>query len=94
MSNNINNDNWIEAVKQKAASSTRQVPEGAWEAIAQSLQQQNVATTSPKRARIAPRMWKAVAAAAAVAIVATTGFFLLNDEAPSTVQQQIGRAHV
>lgn len=87
MSNNINNDNWIEAVKQKATSSKRQVPEGAWEAIAQSLQQQNVATTSPKRARIAPRMWKAVAAAAAVAIVAATGFFLLNDEAPSTVQQ-------
>lgn len=86
MSNNIHNDNWIEAVKQKATGATREVPQGAWEAIAKSLPQQDVATTAPKRGAIAPRMWKAVAAAAAVAIVATTGFFLLNDGTPSTEQ--------
>lgn len=84
MSNDIHNDNWIEEVKQKATSATRDVPQGTWDAIAKSLPQQ--ATIAPQRGRIAPRMWKAVAAAAAVAIVATTGFFLLNNEESSTEQ--------
>lgn len=84
MSNNIHNDNWIEAVKQKATGATKDVPQGAWNAIAQSLPQQ--AATTTQRGRIAPRLWKAVAAAAAVAIVATTGFFMLNDDSPSKVQ--------
>ena len=86
MSNNNNNNNWIDAIKQKSAQATREVPEGTWEAIAKSLPQQAAPT---KRAFITPRMWKGVAAAAAVAIVATTGFFLLN-----TNEQNLEQRHL
>ncbi len=74
----IDNNDWIKAIQQKAEQAIREVPKGTWEAISNSLPQQ--APAAPKRGRIAPRMWKAVAAAAAVAIVATTGFFMLNND--------------
>lgn len=80
MSNN-NNNNWIEAIKNKADQATRDVPQGTWEAISKALPQQQPA----KRGAIAPRLWKAAAAAAAVAIVATTGFLFINDD--NNVQQ-------
>jgi hypothetical protein len=78
MSNN--NNNWIEAIKNKADQATREVPDGTWQAIAKNLQQQQA--PKAKRAIITPRLWKAAAAAAAVAIVATTGFFFINDNDP------------
>ena len=81
MSNDINN-NWIEAIKQKADQATRDVPEGMWQAIAKSLPEQKQAPIPAKRAIVAPRMWKGIAAAAAVAIAVTTGFFLINDNNP------------
>ena len=81
MSNDINN-NWIEAIKQKADQATRDVPEGMWQAIAQSLPEQEQAPVPAKRAIVAPRMWKGIAAAAAVAIAVTTGFFLINNDTP------------
>ena len=79
MSNNIDNNNWLEAIKQKAQDATRDVPEGTWEAIAKSVGQQ---AAPAQKVRIAPRLWRAVAAAAVVAIVATTGFFLLDRGKP------------
>ena len=85
MSNNIDNNDWIQALQQKAEQATREVPQGTWDAISKALPQQ--APAMPKRGRIAPRMWKAVAAAAAVAIAATTGFFLLNDDQPANTHQ-------
>ena len=84
MSNNIDNNNWIEAIKQKADQTTREVPEGTWEAIAKSLPKQPKLvkhySSQPKRNYFSSRMWKAIAAAAAVAIVATTGFFIIQDD--------------
>ena len=87
MSNNNIDNNWIDAIKSKTSQATRQVPDGAWEAIAKSMAQQQ-ATAKAKRAFITPRMWKAVAAAAVVAIVATTGFIFVNDnsEQPQLAQ--------
>ena len=76
MSNNMNNNDWLDAIKQKAQDATREVPEGTWEAIAKSVGKQ---TAPARQARITPRLWRAAAAAAVVAIVATTGFFLLNN---------------
>ena len=77
MSNNINNNDWLDALKQKAQDATREVPEGTWEAIAKSVNKQAAPATT---AKVAPRMWwKAAAAAAVVAIAVTTGFFLLNN---------------
>lgn len=78
MSNNINNNDWTQALRQKANQATREVPQGTWEAIAGKMPQQ--AQPAPQRGRIAPRMWKAVAAAACVAIVATTGYFAINND--------------
>ena len=86
MSNNIES-NWIEAIKQKAEQATREVPEGAWEAISKSLPQQAPKESSTKRGRVAPRMWKAVAAAASVAIVATVGITLLNNNEQQPQEQ-------
>lgn len=87
MSNNNIDNNWIDAIKSKTSQATRQVPDGTWEAIAKSMAQQQ-ATAKAKRAFITPRMWKAVAAAAVVAIVATTGFIFVNDnsEQPQLAQ--------
>lgn len=77
MSNNINNNDWLDALKQKAQEATREVPEGTWEAIAKSVNKQ---AAPAKATRIAPRFWwRTAAAAAVVAIVATTGFFMLRD---------------
>lgn len=76
MSNN--NDNWINAIKQKADQASRKVPEGSWEAIAKSLPHQ--APVRRNRAFFTPSMWKGVAAAAAVAIAVTTGLFILDNE--------------
>ena len=87
MSNSNNNNNWIDAIKHKTDQATREVPEGTWEAIAKSLPQQ--AAPSTKRAIITPRLWKGIAAAAAVAIAATTGFFLLDVDEQNTEQAQI-----
>ena len=84
MSNNIDNNNWIDAIKQQAEQATRQVPEGAWDAIAKSLPQNKPAT---RKARITPPLWKGIAAAAAIAIAATTGFFMLNDDGTNNTQQ-------
>jgi len=84
--NNQNNNDWLEAIKQKAQNATREVPEGTWDAIAKSLHQQ--AAPAP-RAKIAPRMWKAAAAAAVVAIAVTTGFFMLNNENPTDQKHQL-----
>ena len=86
MSNNIES-NWIEAIKQKAEQATREVPEGAWEAISKSLPQQAPKESSTKRGRVAPRMWKAIAAAASVAIVATVGITLLNNNEQQPQEQ-------
>ena len=86
MSNNIEN-NWIEAIKQKAEQATREVPEGTWEAISKSLPQQAPKESSTKRGRVAPRMWKAIAAAASVAIVATVGITLLNNNEQQPKEQ-------
>ncbi len=77
MSNNMNNNDWLDALKQKAQDATREVPEGTWEAIAKSVGKQ---AAPVRQARIAPRMWRAAAAAAVVAIVATTGFYLFNNK--------------
>lgn len=78
MSNNINNNDWLDALKQKAQEATREVPEGTWEAIAKSVNKQ-AATASAPATRIAPRFWwRAAAAAAVVALLATTGFIFLN----------------
>lgn len=93
MSNNIEN-NWIEAIKQKAEQATREVPEGAWEAISKSLPQQAPKESSTKRGRVAPRMWKAIAAAASVAIVITTGVMVFNtndEQQPQQLAQQVGK---
>lgn len=73
----MNNNDWLDALKQKAQDATREVPEGTWEAIAKSVGKQ---AAPARQARIAPRMWRAAAAAAVVAIVATTGFYLLNNK--------------
>ena len=81
MSNNINNNDWLDALKQKAQDATREVPEGTWEAIAESVSKQ---AQPVRQARIAPRLWRAAAAAAVVAIVATTGFFLHNNKSDGT----------
>lgn len=82
MSNNINNNDWLDALKQKAQDATREVPEGTWEAIAKSVNKQAAPATA---AKVAPRMWQRVAAAAAVvAIVATTGYLLLNTDKQDT----------
>ena len=81
MSNNINNNDWLDALKQKAQDATREVPEGTWEAIAKSVAKQ--AAPAPA-ARVTPRLWWKAAAAAVVAIVATTGFFLLNNKSDGT----------
>lgn len=85
MSNNMNNNDWLGALKQKAQDATREVPEETWEAIAKSVAKQ--AAPAPA-AKVAPRMWwKAAAAAAVVAIVATTGYYLLNNK-PAISDQQ------
>lgn len=84
MSNNMDN-NWIEAIKKKADQATREVPQGTWEAISNSLPQQ--ALHSIKRGAIAPRLWKAIAAAACVAIAVTTGLIFINDNEQSQPQQ-------
>ena len=68
MSNNINNNDWLEAIKQKAQNATHEVPEGTWEAISKSVGKQ---AAPAQKGRIAPRLWKVAAAAAVVAIVAT-----------------------
>ncbi len=77
----MKNNDWLDAVKQKAQDATREVPEGTWEAIAKSVGKQ---VQPARQARIAPRLWRAAAAAAVVAIVATTGFFLLNNKHDGT----------
>ena len=84
MSNNMDN-NWIEAIKKKADQATREVPQGTWEAISNSLPQQS--SRSIKRGAIAPRLWKAIAAAACVAIAVTTGLIFINDNEQSQPQQ-------
>ena len=84
MSNNINNNDWLEAIKQKAQNATHEVPEGTWEAISKSVGKQ---AAPAQKGRIAPRLWKVAAAAAVVAIVATTGFFLLTNDKPSDAQK-------
>ena len=93
MSNNINNNDWTQALRQKASQATREVPQGTWEAIAGKMPQQ--AQPAPQRGRIAPRMWKAVAAAACVAIVATTGYFAINNDdrqpAPNSQLAQVNQ---
>jgi len=86
MSNNIDNNDWISAVKQKADQATREVPQGAWDAIAKSLPQQDV--TPAKKGMVAPRLWKSIAAAAAVAIAVTSAFFLINDKDPGQAQSE------
>lgn len=84
MSNNMNNNDWLDAIKQKAQDATREVPEGTWEAIAKSVGKQ---TAPARQARITPRLWRAAAAAAVVAIVATSGFFMLRNRPADTGQQ-------
>lgn len=84
MSNNMNNNDWLDAIKQKAQDATREVPEGTWEAIAKSVGKQ---AAPARQARIAPRLWRAAAAAAVVAIVATSGFFMLRNRPADTGQQ-------
>lgn len=74
--NNHNNNDWLEAIKQKAQNATREVPNGTWEGIAKSLQQQAPAT----QPRIMTRLWKPLAAAAAVAIAVTAGFFIFSND--------------
>ena len=73
MDNNNKNNDWLDAVKDKAQNATRQVPDGTWDNISSALAQQ---AAVPKRAKLAPRIWKAVAAAAVVAIVTTTGIYI------------------
>ncbi|MBR5030978.1 MAG: hypothetical protein IKX63_07760, partial [Muribaculaceae bacterium] len=73
MDNNNKNNGWLDAVKDKAQNATRQVPDGTWDNISSALAQQ---AAVPKRAKLAPRIWKAVAAAAVVAIVTTTGIYI------------------
>ena len=94
MNNNNIDNNWINAIKSKTANATRQVPDGAWEAIASKMAQQPVDAPAPKRAIITPRLWKAAAAAAVVAVVATTGFIFINDNQQQPQQplaQQVDR---
>ena len=90
MSNNIDNNNWIDAIKQKADQATREVPADAWEAIAKSMPKKTPA--APKRGIFTPRLWKVVAAAAAVAIVATTGFFIIKDDDNNTQPNIIAKS--
>ncbi|MBR5118685.1 MAG: hypothetical protein IK100_08580 [Muribaculaceae bacterium] len=80
----MNNNDWLDAIKQKAQDATREVPEGTWEAIAKSVGKQ---TAPARQARITPRLWRAAAAAAVVAIVATSGFFMLRNRPADTGQQ-------
>ncbi|MBR5639938.1 MAG: hypothetical protein IKW83_09260 [Muribaculaceae bacterium] len=85
MSNNINNNDWLDALKQKAQNATREVPEGTWEAIAKSANKQ---AAPAKATRIAPQFWwRATAAAAVVAIVATMGFFLLRNDKQDSIDK-------
>lgn len=85
MDNNINNNDWLDAIKDKAQNATRQVPEGTWDNISSALAQQ---AAVPKRAKLAPRIWKAVAAAAVVAIVTTTGIYFNKHDNSDNNQQQ------
>ncbi len=88
MSNDINN-NWIEAIKNKADNATRQVPEGTWEAIASALPKQ---APKLKQRAISTKWWKGIAAAATVAIVVATGVMVYNandEQQPVPLAQQI-----
>ena len=89
MSNDINNNNWIEAIKNKAQQATKDVPSGTWEAIAKDLNQHQAAPVKHNRGQIATWIWKASAAAAAVALLITTAFFVLNDDPQQ--QQQLAK---
>lgn len=79
MSNNNIDNNWIDAIKSRANQATRDVPQGTWEAIAKEMAQQP-SSVAKKHATITPRLWKATAAAAAVALVVTTGYFIAGTD--------------
>lgn len=91
MSPNIENNDWTSIIRQKAEQSTREVPQGTWDAIASKLPQQQAQPA--RKGWVAPRMWKAVAAAAAIALVATTGFFMLNEDKPIPEAPSIAENH-
>lgn len=84
MNNNIKND-WLDAIKSKTQDATREVPEGTWDGIASALAQK---ATVNKPKKLAPRIWKAAAAAAVVAIVSTTGYFAFQHDSGNEPKQQ------
>lgn len=80
MSNDINNNsNWIDVLKHKTEQATRPVPQGIWEAISNKLPSERPVAYK-QQPRLRPMWWKAMAAAAAIAIAATTGFIFIQEE--------------
>ena len=94
MTDDNSNNDWLEVVRRKAATASKQPPAGSWEALSARMaaakpQQQAVAPATAPRRRGGLRWLWVASAAAVVAIVAAVCVRLLSSPGVSTLPASV-----